>query len=281
MAVYKLSKFLDPSSTATLPPGDVTFVFKNDQQIVVGEVKAHKNILGFASDVFFKEFFGNFKSEDIVEIKDSTKEVFELFIAFIYGKQQSWKTCDLETIASLYYLSDKYNVPILGDELISFISEQEIDKNSVLEVATLAQENILLEDLSKALFMSATKCLRKEFGSSSKKVFDFYTDQPGIDESHALIIFKMMSMMKTVPNAPVCLNCKMPGDQCLDGVGISSANFVPGAKVTLNPNYGFHTNVSRLGRKTSDNTFIGIRSNGSEVGQLYFYSDYFMYNCLS
>jgi len=280
--VCNLQRFVTPTNTATLPPSDVTFEFKIDEGVNVGGVKAHKVILGFASSVFYKEFFGNFKSEDIVKIKDSTKAVFEVFIAFIYGKQLIWEDYDLEMIASLYYLSDKYNVRILGNELISFISELKVDKGSALEVATLAQESILLPELSHALFLSATRCLKEEFGSDSEKVYDFCTDQPGINESHALVIFKMMTLMKTVPNPPnlMCMNCKRFKKQCLDGVGISSANFVPGANITPNINQGRH-DVVRLVRAVGParQRFVGLTQDGSEVGNLTVRSEYYKYNC--
>jgi len=287
MAVCNLPKFVTPTSSASLPPSDVTFVFvKHHEQVTVmsGDgVKAHKVILGFASDVFYKEFFGNLKSEDIVEIIDSTKEVFEVFVAFIYGKQQSWKNYDLGMIASLYYLSDKYNMGILGKELISFFSELKVDKDSAIEVATLAQESILLQELSHALFLCATRCLKEEFGNDSEKVYDFCTDQPGINESHALVIFKMMTLMKTVPNPPnmTCKNCKMSRKQCLNGVGISSANFVPGANITPNINQG-RNDVVRLVRATGYyNKFVGSTQDGTEVGNLTIRPEYYKYNCSS
>jgi len=284
MAVCNLPKFVTPASTATLPPSDVTFVFKNNEKVNVGVVKAHKVILGFASDVFYKEFFGNLKSEDIVEVKDSRKEVFEVFIAFIYGKHQSWKNYDLEMIASLYNLSDKYNVRILGKKLISYISELKVDKDCALEVATLAQESILLQELSHALFLCATRCLKEEFGSESEKIYDFCTDQPGINESHALVVFKMLTLMKMVPNPPnlVCLNCKMSKKECLDGVGITSANFVPGANVTPIINQG-RDDVVKLVRAVglARQRFVGITRDGSEVGNLSVRPEYYKYNCLS
>ena len=52
MAAYNLPKFVDPNINSELPPGDMTFLFKNEQQKVVGDIKAHKLILAFASDVF-------------------------------------------------------------------------------------------------------------------------------------------------------------------------------------------------------------------------------------
>ena len=145
MAAHMMPMFVDPnvnSDDTDLPPSDVTFLFKNEQQEVVGEIEAHKVILAFASDVFKRAFFGNFESENTVEIKDSSKEVFGLFIAYIYNKQPNWNEINLKVVSSLFYLSDKYNVKTLKHELISSIPGHEINKDMFLEVAMLAQENL-------------------------------------------------------------------------------------------------------------------------------------------
>merc|ERR1712098_1000152 len=128
-------------------------------------------------------------------------------------------------ISSVYYLSDKYDVKTLKDELISNIPGHEISKNMVMEVAILAQENMHCKDLSDALFLSAATCLRSEFGNNIQKVFDFYAEHPEVSENYASLIYKLMSLMKSV-TPKNCSNCKKPLANCLDG-----KNFVIGAKV--------------------------------------------------
>ena len=118
----------------------------------------------------------------------------------------------------------------LKDELISSIPGHEISLNMVMEVAILAQENMHYKDLSDALFFSAASCLRSEFGNDIQKVFDFYAEHPEVNEIYASVIYKLMSLMKSVPPKN-CSNCKKPIANCLDGKGITKENFVIGAKV--------------------------------------------------
>ena len=277
MASFNLPMFLDPKSNAC-PPPDVTFVLTTKDDEVV-EVKAHKLILAFASDVFNREFYGSLSSEDIIHIKDSSHEVFELFIAFIYSKQLKWKDYDLAILSSLYYLAEKYNVKVLREEIITFIPEYKIKKEHVLEVATLAEENILNPELSQALYLSASTCLKSEFGGEIKKVYDFVT-RPGVNESHAVVIFKLLCMMKTV-KIEHCENCTLPTANCLNGQGITFKNFVPGAKV--NPTNlavtGFQERVKRLVCVISDREFTGTRLDGTVVENLHLSPEYYKYEC--
>jgi len=253
-----LSMFLDPSgSSTTVPPSDVTFVFKNELQEVTDEIKAHKVILGFASDVFNAEFFGNFKSEDIVTVKDCSREVFELFIAFIYDKELCWDDYGFEIICSLYYLSDKYNVECLKNDLIFSIHERDTSKEGVLDVGMLAEEYVIFPELSNALYSCAAACLKKEFGRDIMKVYEFYTNHPGLSEAHALIIFKMMSMINKIN---VCLNCKMKGLRCYHGHSIASTDVVLGAKVFRGGSSGFlflsHVGPEYLVGRKADGTLV-------------------------
>ena len=61
-------------------------------------------------------------------------------------------------------------------------------------------------------------------------VFDFYAEHPEVNEIYASVIYKLMSLMKSVPPKN-CSNCKKPIANCLDGKGITEENFVIGAQV--------------------------------------------------
>ena len=69
---------------------DVRFWFKEEESGLVKEVRAHKQILSFASDVFNREFFGTIKTEDEIEVKDVTQEVFQAMMEAIYNKKPDW-----------------------------------------------------------------------------------------------------------------------------------------------------------------------------------------------
>ena len=80
MAVHNLSMFFGPT-TSTCPPPDVTFLVKS-KECIVTEVKAHKQILAFASDVFNSEFYGSMTSEDVIEVTDSHRSIKRSVLVF-------------------------------------------------------------------------------------------------------------------------------------------------------------------------------------------------------
>ena len=135
MAAKRLFKSLDSEST---PPTDVKFRFK-DKEEAENELRAHKLILGIASDVFDREFFGSMKeTKEVIDIVDATHDVFKVMIEYIYNKQFCWDDYDLGFLASLYYLADKYNIGDLQDEIIASVPRHTVSKGNVLEIGILA-----------------------------------------------------------------------------------------------------------------------------------------------
>ena len=159
MAESNLMKFLNPNFPAS-PPTDVKFWFK-DEKGGVKEVKAHSQILAAASHVFNREFYGSLKAEDNIEIKDYCQEVFLVMIESIYNKKPDFKALDFSFLISLYYLADKYDIQHLRNEIIASIPEHEITKENFLDVAILAEDNILHPPLSEALFDAAARFVNK------------------------------------------------------------------------------------------------------------------------
>ena len=99
----RIFESLDPSSSLTT---DVWFLFKGESGIVK-VVKAHKLILGGASDVFEREFFGPMKKDEDIEIKDVSEEVFRAMIDYIYNKKIELIDYDLNFLSSVYYSTKK------------------------------------------------------------------------------------------------------------------------------------------------------------------------------
>jgi len=212
-------KFLNPKFRFC-PPTDVRFWFK-DEGGAVKEVKAHTNILAAASDVFYREFYGSFRVENDIEVKDASQEVFLAMIEFIYNKKLVFKDVSLSFLASLYYLADKYNLEDLRDEIVAFIPELKITKDNVLEVARLAEDNILHQSLSGALYDAAARFVKKDKGV----VDDLCTDG---NEEYAMVIFKLIKRSNKV-KSDLCGNCQQA--TCLTGQQLTRDNFVKGAKV--------------------------------------------------
>jgi len=208
-------------------PTDVRFWFK-DADGAVKEVKAHSQILASASDVFYRQFYGSLKAENDVEIKDASQESFLAMIEYIYNKKLVFKDISLSFLASLYYLANKYNIEDLRDEIVASIPEHEVTKENVLEVGLLAEENVLHQELSEALYDAAAG-----FVKDKSAVDDLCADE---NEEHALVIFKMINRCNKVINrsrkvkSELCGNCQQA--PCLSGQQLTSANLVKGAKVT-------------------------------------------------
>jgi len=228
--LHRIFASLDPSSSLTT---DVKFLFKGESGSVKEvQVKAHKLILGAASDVFERELFGPLKKDEDIDIKDVSEEVFRGMIDYIYNKKIELTDYDLDFLSSLYYIADLYNIEELRLDIIASIPEHAVSDQNVLDVAILAENNCHYERLSDALYDSAAVFMKNKFGGNIDNVFNFCseteTEASGI-RGH--VIVKMMGRMKSLPNTtPKCENCKQTS--CLIGQVLTRDNFVPGARVT-------------------------------------------------
>jgi len=257
-----LLKFLNPSFRS-FPPTDVRFWFKDDDGSIK-EVKAHTLILAAASDVFNREFYGNLSSEHDIEIKDACQEVFQTMVEFVYNKKPSYKDADLGFLASLYYLADKYDIQDLRIEIIAAIPDHEVTKENVLEIANLAEENILHNPLSEALYEAAARFVK------TSEVLDFFTDK---NDDNALVIYKMLKRVNKL-RGEICEYClRTP---CLDGKRLTRDNFTPGAKAYYQ---GLKEDVRILISKLANGNFSaqwdphgeGMKSANFGFGESYIY----------
>ena len=190
----KLSQCLSPSSTLVT---DVRFLF-NAGGGVIKEVKAHRLILALVSDVFEREFYGSMKEgKNDIDIKDSNQEVFQAMVDFIYNKKPDWKDCDLAFLCLLYYLAEKYNIIDLRTEIIASIKVHKISDENVLDVAILAEENILHQPLSEVLYDTATFFLMKKFDGKLSQAIEFFSGSEAT-EVHGLVLMKIMARMKNL-----------------------------------------------------------------------------------
>jgi len=246
MAAKYLSKCLDPSFSKST---DVSFVFGEEGQEVV-EINAHKVILAVVSDVFNREFFGSFTSENRIVIKDAKKEVFQTMIDFIYNKQLAWKDFDLSYLCSLYYLGDKYNIVELMDTIIETITEYEVTRMNVLDIALLGEDNILHDRLSGTLYDLAVGFLEKDFNGKFERVITFFRES-GADKMQAWVLHKIMGLMRKS-----CENCEK--SDCLHGKQVTYENFVAGANVDAD------NGIKKLVRIADDEEFFGATSSETE-----------------
>ena len=267
----KIAQCLSPTSTI---PTDVRFLFNKGSS--TKELKAHKLILALISDVFEREFYGSMKDgKDDIDIKDASHDVFQAMIDFIYNKHSDLKVYDLTFLSQLYYLGEKYNIEDLRNRIIAAIPEFKILDENVLDVAILAEEYILHEPLMEALYKAATCFLWRKFAGQLSLVIDFFS-QIEVTEVHGVVLMKMMARMKKLPPAPSkCENCNtIP---CLNGVGLTSENFVAGARML--PKSGGLSNIDKLINigGSRPNRFTGSLTDGSVAEFLTF--RYYAYKC--
>jgi len=276
MAFRNISKFFDQNCSSN-PPTDVIFLFKEECSDATKEVKAHKAILAFASDVFNREFYGSLKSEELIEIQDASHDVFQALIWYIYNPEEQiiWENVDLEFLAALYYLAEKYNVESLRDEIIAKIPEHKVTKENVLSIAILAEENTVHRHLSDALYNSAANFVFKENGFKEQfDKFDLFCEE---NVKHSLVIFKLMERVKKMN---YCEKCKQ--SDCLDGKGLTLENFTPGARVIGVPPI---SGLRRLSHVTGRGQFAGIYildgdKEGDTFGKATLSPEYYVYRCI-
>eukprot|EP00092_Neocalanus_flemingeri_P022140 GFUD01024016.1.p1 GENE.GFUD01024016.1~~GFUD01024016.1.p1 ORF type:complete len:277 (-),score=67.44 GFUD01024016.1:154-984(-) len=197
--IGKIAKCLEPNSDL---PTDVRFLFEmeGDQGNIVKEVRAHRLILAIASDAFKREFYGSMKEaeEEDVIVKDASQPVFQAMVDFIYNKQTALRVYELDFLASLYYLAEKFDLQDLKQGILAAIPEHEVTNENVLDVAILAEDSILHPPLSEALYVAAASFLKSKFNGKLENVVDFTVENEST-QLHGLVLFKMLAMMKNIP----------------------------------------------------------------------------------
>ena len=204
------------------------FTSQNNYELP-GKIGAHKIILAAASDVFENEFFGSFESEDKVIIVDASQEVFQVMIDYIYNKQPlNLNEYDVNVLAPLYYLADKYIISDLSEKIVTAVAECGVSRENVLGVAVMAEASPHLP-LSEALNKAVHSFLEKEFNNDASEILKFFTEADEY-EKHALVILNVLKVVAGKgKKKPLCSNCKV--DPCLHDTCVTWENFVPGAMV--------------------------------------------------
>eukprot|EP00092_Neocalanus_flemingeri_P046991 GFUD01053082.1.p1 GENE.GFUD01053082.1~~GFUD01053082.1.p1 ORF type:complete len:277 (-),score=60.75 GFUD01053082.1:11-841(-) len=221
----RMSRCLESASSI---PTDVKFIFRGEEGAIMKEVAAHKTILGIASDVFERQFFGCLgEPKDEIEIKDANAEVFNVLVQYIYHKKLDWMDYDLGFLSSLYYLAEKFIVEELREEIIANIPKHEVTEENVLDVAILAEGSLHHQPLSDTLYEAAASFLKYKFEGKLENVYNFCSEIEA-SEANGLVLLKMLAKMKIL-QSPKCENCKQT--PCLNGQLLTRENFVPGATV--------------------------------------------------
>ena len=122
-----------------LPP-DVTFKLIEDE-VVVGELKAHKYLLASVSPVFRKQFFGKLAEEkNVIDIKETTYYAFKYLMGYIYNglSDVNEDEIGLEEIFEIVNLAEKYDIKTLRDDIPRLLGDIFIEESNVLDVSRIA-----------------------------------------------------------------------------------------------------------------------------------------------
>ena len=155
MMATSQTSLLDKSSVST----DITFKIKDSGT----EVTAHKNIIGMASPVFNRMFYGSLKeSNDVVVVKETSADAFNAMIDFIYGNGIKWAVEDnIEELFAIGNMAERYQIKKLAVEVKKRFDLFKLTKENVVILAATALEFVQFEDLSSAMFLHYAKFFKE------------------------------------------------------------------------------------------------------------------------
>ena len=243
-------------------PTDITF--KIEEVDEEGEVKAHRLVLGLASQVFKKMLFvtgTDDKEAKEIPVEETTVAAFRAMVDAIYNTktiQESLKDKTVHEMFAVLNLVKKYEIPELvlttRDCLATFPLSEEV----VLEVAGYAIKYLdIFDEEAKELMLHCVKFLMPKL-SDAKSIFKFTAE----NKEHGETIIKLFSLMdKMKPEQ--CDNCSQ--NPCMDGLGVAVGEFRVGLKVACNysPIVG-ETPYSLSG--TWGTVRLGVESTASSQG---------------
>jgi len=218
---------LDPSFGI---PTDVNFQILGyhegeDRETIQGIIKAHKIVLGLASPVFKREFFGLAKeSNDTIPVKITTLKAFQRLIDFIYGKKIEWKNISVLEIFDVVNLAEKYQIPELLEELTFQLKNYPLTMENVLDIAETVEQFIQFETIVSKLLEHCAIFLKSEL-NTERLQFQFALKQSGTGKEK--IVLHLLAMAN-----PECFNCRKP--KCMNGQLITTCDLIAeGMKVTV------------------------------------------------
>ena len=210
-----LSTLLTSSSPI---PGDVQFDVMDQEDKEVASLKAHKIILALHSDHFKNAFFGSgtlFKEKNnIVEIKETSKEAFEDYVGFNYEKRIEFEKKDLVELYEILNLAERYQVKELKDKVSNFIKNFPLSIDTVAKVAATACKFPQFAEGSQELYNKCVVFLGYQF-TDAQSVLDFVNR----NEDEATVV----KLLKDVKN-PGCPNCQQ--SPCRNGADISRKDLI-------------------------------------------------------
>jgi len=170
-------------------PADVTFtIIDDDQSEGVGEVSAHKLVLGLKSTVLKRMFFTPGEKQEL-EVRTSLR-AFQLMVRHVYGGTCRWEGVSLLDMFHVAFLATRYHLahlmeevvagcaglPVAGEEVEAASAAEEFMElfpraaGAVMEACTSSLASSLLSPSDVAMF--AARCSESSMGPTALRLLD-------------------------------------------------------------------------------------------------------------
>ncbi|XP_039284573.1 BTB/POZ domain-containing protein 3 [Nilaparvata lugens] len=177
-----------------------------DCEFVVGVqsivIRGHSFLFSAASEVFHAMFYGDFKKEKSVEVKDLDPEGFEGMKKFIYTGEIEFESA-LQAL-SVYIAARKYMISSLSQQCVNFITEDNtIQPSEVLEFDEICRAHNIPEfekTCYKIIQQKTDKIIESEFFvSAAPETIELILRSPSLrldSEIDVLHLFEKWVMAK-------------------------------------------------------------------------------------
>ena len=136
------------------------------------------------------------KHSKIIRKEDTTLKAFKIMINFVYKKPISFEEMTIEELFNVVDLGHYYELSELEELMKQQLAAFKVTKDTVLEVATVAEQFKKFEDASTALFDNCAKMLNKELGNDFESLLSFCSQLSAGEEAKAVVGLKLLSAVK-------------------------------------------------------------------------------------
>ena len=136
------------------------------------------------------------KQSKIIRKEDTTLKAFTTMINFIYKKPISFEEMTLYELFDVVDLGHYYELSELEELMKLQLTVFKVTKDTVLEVATVAEQFKKFEDASTALYNNCAKILIKELGNNFQSLLNFCSQLSVGEEARAVVGLKLLAVVK-------------------------------------------------------------------------------------
>lgn len=176
---------------------DVTFCFSKEDEKDDKVVRANKTILSFACDVFKTQVFGSIPPESVIFVKDSTVDVFDIFIDILYNVKIDLQVFDVKFLGDLFYLAEKYGVNAVKAAIVEDVKLRKIKLNDILEIMKVAEANAHLVEFAESLEMLCAKLVLKSTTGHLSELFEMSE----VENENSHVLHKLMRKVNGLKNS--------------------------------------------------------------------------------